>query len=259
LEGEIVKVATTLGFVAVAAVGSAQVLYNNGGMVTHAGQGFNGADVSMAETLNGTSTAGSAARLVPTGTGGEFRIADDFTVGGPGWIVSSIVVNAYETNSATPTWANANLNIWNSQPGQGGSIVASFTSTSWAFTGIYRVFNGAGNLTNTARPIHAITFNTASLALGAGTYWIDWQVTGGASGWAPYVMLPNQSDPNAPITVFGNGQQLASTGWQPILAAPGVETPFTVNGEVVPEPASMLALAAGVGAMAARRRRNKKA
>ena len=100
-------------------VASADVLYDNGSLVTHPGAGLGGVDVSMADAV--TNTAGSNARHFPPDE--HFRIADDFTVGPVGWFVDTITVHAYQTGAATPTWTGANLNIWNGAPNDGGSSI----------------------------------------------------------------------------------------------------------------------------------------
>lgn len=223
--------------------GMANVLWDNGNIVTHPGAGAGGNDVSMAGTdLN---TAGSNARQQATGD--NFRIADDFVVSGT-WLVESITVQGYETNAATPGWTGGSLNIWNGSPADAGSsIVASFSSPTVTDAGVYRVFNGAGNLSNTARPVHNITFDLNDLQLSSGTYWIDWNVEGGASAWANYVMEANTADPNAPVTPEGNALQLAATGWQPLGRPESVETPFVVRGVPAPGAAATFALAGLVG------------
>jgi hypothetical protein len=239
---------------ACAMVGSAHAqLWNNGGMVTHPGAGPGGVDVSMASQIDPPSTAGSNVR-------DTFRLADNFVVTGPGWIVNSIRTYGYETNAVTPGWTGGSLRIWNAEPGtMGASVIFDQTYTSGqmgvTYTNINRVFHGAANISNTARRIHAINFGTGNLVLNPGTYWIDWNVTGGASGWGNYVMQANPNDPNQPSTVFGDGRQWQGTMWQPTAQAPGVEIPFQVHGEVVPEPGTMIALGAGIAAIAARRRR----
>jgi hypothetical protein len=262
------KLYSTLAIVALSAsFASAQVLFNNHGtgavpeLVTHPGAGPGGVDVSM--TSSTYNVAGSAV-LRQGATGPHFRIADDFTVTGPGWDLNAITVFAYQTGQAAPGWTGFNMNIWSGAPNAGGTIVGTSTLASFSSANINRVFNGAANLTNTDRRVQAITFNLAGLTLAPGTYWIDWQVEGGASAWAPTVTRPNPANPNAPIDVFGNGLQMTTGGvWQFIGTGSGVpqgqggETPFIVYGQPVPEPGTMLALAAGLGAIAARRRRKK--
>ncbi|MCC5786770.1 MAG: hypothetical protein JJU33_08735 [Phycisphaerales bacterium] len=224
--------------------GMANILWDNGSIVTHVGAGAGGNDVSMAGT--DVTSAGANARQQTTGN--HFRIADDFVVSGT-WLIESITVQGYETNSATPTWTGASLNVWDGSPADAGSsIVASFSNPTVTDAGVYRVFNGAANLSNTARPVHNITFGLNDLQLGSGTYWIDWNVEGGASGWAPPVMEANPGDPNAPTTPFGNALQLAADGWQLKSRDPeGTETPFIVRGVPAPGAAATFALAGLIG------------
>jgi hypothetical protein len=254
------RLLSTFAIIGIAGIAGAQtLLHDNGGMVTHPGAGPGGRDVSMAESIGGVSTAGSN---VLAQAGVHFRIADDFVVTGPGWIVANVRVHAYQTGAATPTWTGAELNIWNAEPAaEGAQMVFTQSYTAGQLnitnTGINRIFNGAANLTNQDRQVNSLTMSTGNLVLNPGTYWIDWRIVGGASAWAPYVMVANPVEPNSPTTVFDNGRQMfnAAGDWQPLLQAPGAETPFHVYGEVVPEPTTMLALAAGVGLLARRRRK----
>jgi hypothetical protein len=198
------------------------VLWNNGGIITHPGGGTGpiaGANVSMSDPI--FNTAGSNVRHFPPDP--HFRVADDFDVPAGGWTVGSVVTHAYQTGGV-PAWTSANMNIRSGGPQ--GTIVASATTTNWQFTGIYRTFNGVLNDAN--RPVYALSFDFGTLNLDAGNYWIDWQVEGGASGWAPFVTEPDPTGGSNTSTVFGNGQQLTPLGWEPLLEAPGAETPFLV-------------------------------
>jgi hypothetical protein len=208
------------------------LLHDNGPIVTHPGAGAGGADVSMSDPVN--NTAGSNARLITPDP--WFRIKDDFTVPAGGWTVGHIVTHAYRTGGV-PDWTSANLNIRSGAPD--GPVVATATTTNWSWTGVYRTFNGVLNDTN--RPVYAIAFDLGSLNLAAGTYWIDWQVVGPTSGWAPYVTLPDAvPGGNNTVTVFDNGRHRTPDGIVPLLAPPGAETPFLVY-----EPGAEHAPAAG--------------
>jgi hypothetical protein len=197
--------------------------WDNGGFVTHPGAGAGGADVSMASP--GSYNAGGSNAIY---LGQHFRLADDFAVG-VACTLSEIVVFAYESDRATPTWTRAEMNL---RAGSvTGDIVAAATSTSWEWSGVYRVFNGLFNLGSTARPVQRISFEFGDLELEPGTYWVDWRIVGGSSAWGNYVMRPDPVAGGAnTITVFDNGRQLTTEGWEPILASPGAEIPFLVRG-----------------------------
>jgi hypothetical protein len=206
--------------------------HDNGGFVTHPGGGTGpiaGADVSMSSPAP-HNTAGSNVLL--SGAGPHFRIADDFAAGPQGCVLSEVITHGYRTGGA-PNWTSANINI---RAGSvTGDIVASATTTTWTFTGVYRTFNTV--LNNADRPVYRLHFSFPDVTLAPGTYWIDWQVVGGTSAWANYVMgMPNPPGAFNPPTVFENGQQMfnAAGQWQPTLDPPGAEIPFLVRGPGAP-------------------------
>jgi hypothetical protein len=197
--------------------------WDNGPFITHpnGGQGpIAGQHVSMSDPVN--NTAGSNKLLIAPGP--HFRVADDFTVGAGGCVVAQVITHGYQTGAAVPLWTSANLNIRSGSVT--GPIVASATTTTWEFSGVYRTFNGVLNDAN--RPVYRLLFSFNNVSLAPGTYWIDWQVVGGASGWAPYVTLPDPAGGNNTQTVLINGLQLTPDGWVPDLIPPGAEKPFLV-------------------------------
>jgi hypothetical protein len=203
------------------------------GLTTHPGGGTGpiaGQDVSMSAILGGTSTAGSAV-LLQGAAGPHFRLADDFPTPAAGCVMNQVVTYGYRTGGA-PNWTSANINIRSGSVT--GPIVASTTTTTWEFTGIYRTFNAV--LNNADRPIHRIIFNFPNTTLPAGQYWIDWQVVGGTSAWGPYLTAPDPAGGNNTEHILENGQQMfnAAGEWQPTLAPPGAELPFLVRGPGAP-------------------------
>mgnify|MGYP001278505983 CR=1 FL=1 len=203
-------------------------LHDNGGLVTNPGAGTGGADVSALQLTN--TTLGSNVSQA-----GPFRLADDFTVPAGGWTVDKVTVFAYQTGSTTTsTITGVNLRIWDGVPGAAGSsIVFGDDSTnrleSTAFTNIYRT--SGTDLTNTQRPVMAVVA-TVGTTLAAGTYWVDWQLSGslGSGPWAPAVTLAGQTNAPGANAV----QYVGSTStWQAVVdtgsSAPQ-DFPFVVEG-----------------------------
>ena len=163
-------------------VNAARILSDTrSGLINSAGTGAGGADESVLQ--NST--------LAMTGLGAtvssSFRLAQQFTVPAGGWLIDKFTVYAYQTGSTTTsTFTAMNFRVWNGAPNVVGStIVFGDTTTNrmtaTMFSGIYRVTQTSGG--NTQRPIMAIEAAGANLTLPAGTYWMDFQLSGSlASG-----------------------------------------------------------------------------
>src|SRR5687768_1015950 len=76
---------------------NAQVLHNNGPLVTNPGGGFGGADASVLDT-NFHSTYGSRNANINNTT---YRVAEEFVVPSTGWILDSVIFYQYQTGSTT--------------------------------------------------------------------------------------------------------------------------------------------------------------
>lgn len=256
---------TLMALSTLALSGAQVVLYNNGPFVTHPGGGAGGADASMA-SVNPNWGGLQMYNANSPGKPEQYTIADDFTVtDSQGWYITRITMYGYEIDANNPNWTLAKLKIYNGVPGGGGSVIASYTSTNWSSTGVFRVFNGVANLPSTLRLINRIVFDIPSLELAQGSYWValqvDTQLVGGnpRQAWANFVMDINPNDPNNPITRVGNARQFTENGWGaaiPPNTGVNVEFPFIVEGNIVPEPASFLTLMTGLaGALSLHRRR----
>jgi uncharacterized repeat protein (TIGR01451 family) len=204
------------------------LLFDNGPLITIAGGGAGGLDLSELQTALGANILGFGHQL-----GAGNRVADDFTVTGGGWLISNVTFFAYQTGSpTTSTMTAVTLQIWDGVPGAPGSnIVFGDTVTnrlvSSAFTNIYRATDTAP--TGSTRPIMANTV-AVNTYLPAGTYWLDWSAAGSlASGpWAPPVTLAGQTGkPGA------NGLQFTGT-WGPLIDTPNTnapqDLPFLIDG-----------------------------
>jgi hypothetical protein len=207
----------------------------------------------------GSSTFGS-------GAAGGFRLADNFTVTGAGWTISSFQFFGYLTNATAPGATALTLRIWDNTPGAAGSNIIFgdtstnvLTSTGWAAgpggAAIYRTTNT--DTAGTTRRVQQLTANV-NLTLGPGTYWVDFAYTG--VSFTP----PLSSASGLPAA--GNAVQFNATAgtWGPALdnmaTGPQLDFPFVVQGTVVPEPSSVALMLLGggalaVGAIRARRRR----
>ena len=200
-------------------------------LVTHPGGGAGGADESRLQTVSvvpAMNTIGFGVQQTAPN-----RIADDFVIPAGGYTVTSFTVYSYQTGSTTtPTHNGITLQIWNGPPGaMGSSVVFGDTTTnrftSAAFSNIFRTTETAVGATN--RPIMAVTASGLNINLPAGTYWLDFALSGTlASGpWAPPITIQGSSAP-------GNGLQSITGVWGPALdggaAAVQQGFPLTIDG-----------------------------
>jgi hypothetical protein len=209
---------------------AAQVLYDNGGLLTHPMGGCGGADLSAAQDT----TVGLTTRGLNHSLAGGYRVADDFTVDGLGWQLDSIDFFAYQgssTGTTSPITA-VNYQIWDGVPDDPGSTVVCgdnvtnrLTFTTW--TGMYRaLLSDAGDCT---RPVMVDTTDATGCVLAPGTYWLDWQTDGDAAltgPWQPPVSVLDQNP-------LGNALQQVTGAWQAALDATlgtPLDFPFVIYG-----------------------------
>lgn len=163
---------------------SSSILLNTrSGLITGVGVGAGGADESQLQGNLGLNTIGFSSNS-------GFRLAQKFTVPAGGWAIDRVTVYAYQTGSTTTsTFTGLNLRVWNGSPAVSGSAVVfgdttTNRMTSTAFSNIYRVTNTTSGATN--RPIMAIDAGNLGMVLPAGTYWLDFQLSG-SLGSGPFV------------------------------------------------------------------------
>ncbi|MFA5551305.1 MAG: hypothetical protein WDA03_06770 [Trueperaceae bacterium] len=209
------------------------MLHDNGPLITHAGEGFEGADVSAMQSALGLNAYGFGAQKTDTV---DNRLADDFEVTAPhGWQLDTVELYSYQSDAnLTSQIAEVNFRIWDGQPGDPESTVVYGDVTtnsllSSDFSGYFRVSDTA--LTDNLRPLMLNTVDLSQVYLPAGNYWLDVQFVGSpsASGpWVPPVTILGE-------TITGDALQITSTtpSWNPAFdgganAAQGI--PFVLHG-----------------------------
>ncbi len=222
------------------AVNAQSTLYTQS-VVTSAGGGAGGADFSSRGT-------GSLGYNVTNGYG----IASDFVLSSDA-SVSSIIFQAYQTNSGTATspFSGIDAKIWSARPGDAGAsvIFSSTTLGSNSFANLYR-----GSLPSAViRPVFDVEAIFSGANLSAGTYWLDvaLSTTNGSDAFAPSISGATMGEDSL-VLQDGTG-----------LTFP-LEFGFTVKGTnnpsggAVPEPSEWAAIgmfAGGLTGLVLRKRR----
>jgi hypothetical protein len=165
---------------------------------------------------------------------------DDFTVGGPGWFVDTVSVPGFSFSGGNPALnLDVILRIQDN---------ASFTAPGTIYAEIHQNQFTAN-----------LTFNLASVQLNPGTYhisaWVRRNFGGGGGQWAWYVGTTNNGA-GAVQHNPGNGFGAGTNPFPVLVGGNPADLAFTIEGSEVPEPASMIALGAGLVGLIARRRRN---
>ena len=190
------------------------------GFVTDAGAMSNGGDASWVK--GSQSTFGPGCQQANGN-----RIGDSFTLTAA-TMITEIEVYGYQTGSSTTsTFTGLYAQIYNGNPMNGGQVIwgdeDTNIMTATAFTNCYR--GSDGDSTGTTRPIMSVTASGLNIELGAGTYYLVYQLNGtGSSGpWG----VPH-AEPGIGNT--GNGIQWlgSNNGWQNLLDS-GTNEPYGVS------------------------------
>ncbi len=231
------------------------VLYDNGPIISHPGQGPNGADASVLETANNLSTYGFGSAWPDIALADDFVVPEDQT-----WLVNGFNFFAYQTGATELTLNGLYVAVYDKSPAEEGAQVVwgdrnvnILSNVSW--TNTYRVLDS--DMANTARRIQRVTAQFDPIVLSGGTYWLVWSLTGASSSgpWVPPVTYAGQD-------FAGNAIQLYNGAWNPIVdGGTGVNKalPFQVTSPV-PEPALMaqVLFGGGLGMLAFMRRSRRR-
>ncbi len=243
------------------ATGSAMAqVYSNGPFITGVGNGLGGRDTSAIEATSTTFGIG-------TNFAANVFVADDFTVTGGGWDISTATFFLYQTitspavNPLTNTITSVRVGVYNSVPTANDLTPDSgdFTTnrqTGAVFSNVFRVT--PTTLTNDDRAIMAVTVDMSWLSdLAPGTYWLAWSTTGSTpSGPWNVPVTPARSSDNARQLIGGT----TPSPWSPIdnnTTVAGVQPldlAFELRYTEVPAPGAV-ALAGLAGLAGLRRRR----
>jgi hypothetical protein len=186
---------------------------------------------------------------------GAQRMADDFTVPAPGWVVNFVDLYGYRTGApATPSpFTATTLRIWGpctagTRPGDVGCTTIAFgdTTTNRLVTStdvtMFRVFNtvvAPATAPGTTRKIWRNRV-AAGVSLTPGLYWIDWDSTAGGNHFYPGLTpvgvrsLPgwNARQLTLPAATWGDAIDPGQGPAAPVNVV--MDMPFELQGVIVP-------------------------
>jgi hypothetical protein len=226
------KLSYPLMFCALSVSASADLLFDNGLYNTATGGG---------QSFGWNQTAATPFR---------FGLADDFTLSGPS-ILQKLTTYGYSTGNSTASNMALSMfvQIRADVAGAPGAVIAGDMTTALAFT---QTNTGDLRGASAIRPIFRFEVDLPNWNLASGSYWVQYNCDNVDARPDTGALSANMFSPNKDGT--GNSRQYdLLAGTDP--TQPGFDQPFRLEGTVVPEPGTMIAIGAGLAALIARRRR----
>jgi hypothetical protein len=194
--------------------------------------------------------AGNSTLGVTGSTAAGFSLADDFT-NSVAWNVTGASVFAYQTNATAPSITGGVCEIRSGSPT--GALELTGTWSANTFTNVYR----SSTTLSDARRVQQIDYSFSGV-LGAGTHWLVYANTGSTAFSGPFTPLltaAGLASPSGALNAMQGTGGVFGQIFDGFNTTAGQDLPFIINGSVVPEPASIIALAAGLAAIARKRRK----
>lgn len=191
---------------------------------------------------NNVVTNGNGGRAISPPGFPNIRVVEDIRVGGPGWIVDAVRAFIIEETA----WSSGNtmdVYIYNDNSGVPGGLHANWAGLS---------FTKTAGATYFGRPGFTYNINVGGMNLAPGNYWIGMRNPNGSGSGTNYWMT-SDGGPDGAGTSHGYFSLDGGNTWMP--EGSGYHHAFRIEGEFVPEPSTILAVGAGLAALAARRRR----
>ena len=169
------------------------------------------------------------------------KVANDFQITDPAWDIKDAHILYLWNGSGKGKATGVNVRFY--KPGFGAPI-ATAGGVTWT-----EVDTGADAF---GRDIIRFDINFNTVTLTTGTYWVDIQPVGPENGFQLTAAMKLSP-------VYVNYSDFTGGAWVPGNQVFGVDydVAYSLTGDVVPEPATMIALGAGVAALVARRRRGR--
>jgi hypothetical protein len=270
---------------ATAAAARADVLFNNGPIITNPTGGTGaiaGQPISVAETYTIPGSSNLYSTLgISASYSDNTAAAEDFVVPASGWDLDTVTLFAFQTSQTTATVNTIRVNLWTVPPVSALSPpplpdplpqpVLSTPLVLAAGTGTFVCHREGHTSTGTNRPVFSYTVSLDGLpnggVLAPGTYWLEWSFVGAATP-TPRVYMPmvtprtSAFNLNTRLWNSTDGSLSGPRAWfegrEGYVAGTAEGRPYALpmvlGGTALPEPATLALLLAGASLLIGRHR-----